>query len=186
MAHEYRHETTCATEGGQQVSGDLVVRGGGAIVPSTDGGAEHGDLPRDIAAGVRWTDAQPACRNILRDLVIDGMIPADVIDRCLPLIQSWGEALSVATTWETKTRIADHIRDDLIGKGLLTVEQIERIKPILRRLSTPTLSDAGVKGRIAEIEKWMSARRGSAEYKRYYEDPLLQNEYRQLLQRIKQ
>jgi hypothetical protein len=38
-------------------------------------------------------------------------------------------------------------------------------------------------GRIAELEAWMSAPKGSTDYRRYYDDPEAQAEYRDLLAR---
>jgi len=35
--------------------------------------------------------------------------------------------------------------------------------------------------RIAQIEGWMSAQRGSESYRKYYDDPKVQAEYRALL-----
>jgi len=171
------------------VSSNLpVTTGGGAVVSLPAGDViPAGDVSREVGATndvrLAWTETPPAVREILRDLIIDG-IPEQVIDKCLAVIHDWAPALSAATTWESKSRVADSIRDQLIGKGLLTVEQIDQIRPILRRLSLPKIVTAdGVKRRIAEIEAWMGARRGSAEYKLYYEDPLVQEEYRELQRR---
>jgi hypothetical protein len=47
----------------------------------------------------------------------------------------------------------------------------------------PNTADADVARRIAELEKWMGARRGSTEYRKYYDDPAAQEEYRQLQRR---
>jgi hypothetical protein len=48
---------------------------------------------------------------------------------------------------------------------------------------TPKTADSDLKRRIAEIEKWMSAPRGSAEYRKYYDNPATQQEYLELLDR---
>ena len=171
------------------MANELVVSNGGAVaVPDSGAIGEHGDLSRDTGAVTRfgWSEEQSNAnlrREILRDLVIEG-IGEQVIEQCLPVIQRWQHALSVAETWETKSRVADGIRDELIGRGLLTMEQIERIRPILHRhsVSAPFTME-GVERRLAEIESWMGSPRGSAAYKRYYDDPLAQDEYRQLQRR---
>jgi hypothetical protein len=52
--------------------------------------------------------------------------------------------------------------------------------------ATPSVAhtaDADVAKRIAEIEKWMGARKGSTEYKKYWDDPAVQREYAELLGR---
>lgn len=45
------------------------------------------------------------------------------------------------------------------------------------------IADSDVKHRIEEIESWMGARPGSADHKRYWNDPQIQEEYLQLRRR---
>lgn len=44
-----------------------------------------------------------------------------------------------------------------------------------------SLDQKGVDARIAEIDSWMGAAKGSENYKRYYNDPKVQTEYRTLI-----
>jgi hypothetical protein len=49
--------------------------------------------------------------------------------------------------------------------------------------ATATVADTEIDQRIAEIDRWMGARKGSADYKRYWDDPVVQREYAELLER---
>jgi hypothetical protein len=48
---------------------------------------------------------------------------------------------------------------------------------------TAKVADSAIDQRIAEIDRWMGSRKGSADYKRYWDDPMIQREYSELLER---
>jgi hypothetical protein len=48
-------------------------------------------------------------------------------------------------------------------------------------MSEAAQPDERIERRITEIESWMAAKKGSPDYKRYYDSPKVQAEYRELL-----
>jgi hypothetical protein len=237
------------------MSNDLVVSTGGAVtVPATAVGEHVGDFSRDTghAPSFDWSPREPETivnlmRQMLRDIVIDG-IGEHEIERCLPVLEDYAPATRAAFKTSNRqelARIGHSIRDELLRKGLISLEHIERIRPILQRYSQESeraligpgagntamideireldslmadrksrywrgedaerlqrrwrelhdlgvradsnrsTADSDVKDRIEEIDGWMGARPGSADFNRYWKDPLVQEEYRKLLQRRK-
>lgn len=248
------------------MSTEVVVSGGGALIPASTGSAvgEHiGDLSRETTQSFQppsfdWSPRDPETladirRQILRDLVIDG-ISQRVIDLCLPVLDDNAPAMRAAyktSNRQEQARVAHSVREQLLRKGLITLEQIERIRPILQRYSQESeraligpnanvtylidemreldslmaqpgsrywkgsdadrlqqrwceLHDQGVRadgersaaagdakggeierylGRIGEIERYMRAPAGSADFKRYWDNPQMQEEYRELQRR---
>lgn len=77
------------------------------------------------------------------------------------------------------------------GNGLFAVPETLRWIAQLARTVNPysvpigsdggSLDQKGVEGRLAEIDRWMGAAKGSADYKRYYDSPKIQAEYRELI-----
>ena len=77
------------------------------------------------------------------------------------------------------------------GRGLLAVPETLRWLAQLARTVNPyvapvgasggLLDAAGVEGRIKELEGWMGATKDSADYKKYWNDPKAQAQYRDLL-----
>lgn len=121
--------------------------GGGAVtVPSSTAVAEPiGDLSRDAGAAheAKIADSsrqQPDMlldvqRNIRRDLLIDGL-GEEAIDRCLSIARDYTPALEDARKrgdLEAAWRLMVRLGDELVNKGILTPEQIERIPPIFAR-----------------------------------------------------
>jgi hypothetical protein len=233
---------------------------GNELVVSTGGGADSGTAVGEYVGGdtalsvhgpsFDWSPREPETianlrRQMLRDLVIDGISERE-IELCLPVLEDYAPATRAAFKTSNRqelARIGHSIRDELVRKGLISPEQIERIRPILQRYSQESeralmgpgvhhtgmidemreldslmaqresrywkgpdadrlqrrwreLHDLGVRGdskrstadgdvkdRINEIEGWMSARPGSADYKRYWNDPQIQDEYLQLQRR---
>jgi hypothetical protein len=127
------------------MSNELIVSDGGAIVPASTGTAvgEHlGDVSRESAPSFDWSPREPVAlvelrRQILRDLVIDGIAERE-IELCLPVLEDHAPAIRAAfkaSNRQELARLAYSIRDELIRKGLTNHEQIERIRPILQRYS---------------------------------------------------
>jgi hypothetical protein len=185
------------------MSNELVVSGGdGAVVPSTETAVgEHvGDASRDTAPlhapSFDWSPRDPATvsdlrRQILRDLIIDGISERE-IELCLPVLEDYAPAIRAAfKTFNRQelARLGDSVREELIRKGLITLEQIDRIRPILQRYSQESEraligsggSDVEVLARITQIEALMGNPHSS-----YYRGPdaiALQQEYLQLIER---
>jgi hypothetical protein len=49
--------------------------------------------------------------------------------------------------------------------------------------ASPRVADGAIDQKIAEIERWIGARKGSADYRRYSDDPGVQRQYAMLLER---
>jgi hypothetical protein len=126
------------------MSNELVVSGGGAVVPSTETAVgEHvGDVSRESAPSFDWSPREPLAlaelrRQMVRDLVIDGMSERE-IELCLPVLEDHAPAIRAAFKASNRrelARLAESIRDELIRNGLISHERIQRIKPILQRYS---------------------------------------------------
>lgn len=125
------------------MSNDLVPAAGAALtVPSTGAAVgEHvGDISRESAPSFDWSPQQPESvadlrRQILRDLVIDGISERE-IEACLPLLEDYAPPIRAAFKTSNRQeleRLAKSLHDELIGKGLISAAQLERIRPILQR-----------------------------------------------------
>lgn len=171
------------------MSNDLVVSTGGAVaVPSTGTAVgEHlGDLSRD--AGVThevkiadWLRQRPEMlldvqRNIRRDLLIDGL-GEELIDRCLSVARDYAAVLENARKRgdvEEASRIMVRLSDELVSKGILTLEQLERIPPILERydeqakraLNGPGANNSGLIEEMRALDSLMAKRES-----RYWKGP---------------
>jgi hypothetical protein len=125
-----------------------ATTGGGAVVSLPAGDvipAGHvGDLSRDSGGPGNTApvaDSSPEIlrlrREMFRDMIING-IGEHEIERCLPIFKDYAPPLRAALNTSNRqelARLAYGLRDEIVRKGLLTLEQTERIRPILQRYS---------------------------------------------------
>jgi len=170
------------------MANELVPAGGGAVIPASTGGAvsaDVGDLSQDTG---RETTTAPVTDSpqhleilrvrseIHRDLIIEGL-GEELVNRCLSVVRDYAPALTAALKagdTQEQTRIGRQLSQELVTKGLLTHEQLERIRPILQRYNSqaeraflgPGASNTALIDEMRELDALMAQRES-----RYWKGP---------------